>query len=479
MALAGVLIVAITAGFAANGYRMAFRDKELVHFLPSSKLLAVIDGRDRHEMPVVYEALEARNRVGDLDDAQKREFALYCLGQMQQSQDKPEFEGYVSIFTKSYDSDVLLTSDWTRYLSVLLERAAEAARPDLDEEARRVGVYALRLLTVHVYYDKGKNDELLREIAEIALSVQADPEAIWHHRWGDLILLAYKRGVVDSLSWGASVRRNIMDHVVLHTRGAARVGEPIAVSVSYDPGRSRSHRKDDVWSDWTPDFRVSVTPMRARLGGQETVLPDETMHVLTDHFDAAGTQVPVVFSDEQWRSIATGGSRLEVDLRLIVHYQNHRSEAFYESTIVDDRTLSRSVMVMAEDSPYLVQPVVDQEREQLVTAGLRAEIRRSRSRSGYPFEVIIQSDGGHPVAIAGYVFVILPDGEEVQVGPWLLPPGNSRWYREDIPAMGIPTDGRPIRVEVRPAHRIAVQSIDMREYWAEPIDFNVRYYEDP
>ncbi len=303
-------------------------------------------------------------------------------------------------------------------------------------------------------------------LVESALRIQRDHARPWDARWGNIVGQAALDGQITEAQWTQYAQHGLHNAFNLRVRQRVALAHPIVPFViEGGPGR--------VGDDYRvlPSFVLEIDTLKAQVGDVTVDLRPKTATIGDEDDD----QQVIVLSPDKWPDLEPGRYELHITGKGRLSDWAGGSDSFgglepvaeIDFHLTDDFELSREPVLKPVRSPDLASAV----RQAININGIKLE---QNDDAGHT--TLWHSFGflPSPVNLAFEAVAVADDGRE-----WPLATiceqadGKSHGWQlwSGLPLNPGETVPERITVECRPAPSVAAGTIDLYEYWAEPVIF--------
>jgi len=336
--------------------------------------------------------------------------------------------------------------DWASYKPLWLLRI-EARDPDVEVRVRAMNLIQRR--TRGGDLSAGQWRALVRD----GTAAQADPHSHWDHGWAWTLGDAREFGFIDDTAWTDLLHTAADGALRLEVRPRVAQGDPIPYRLVVDKPR--------VPMPTTCVLRAEL--VECRVGGQAAESRAETLDVALRGEPIALRRTELAIDTTMTGDVRPGDHPVELDVAFAIHHPE---------TGQDLRTFTRTFRSRVEvesGTTSATKTTADPTLAGAVERAIQLRAFWALWREEDQAELVITLRYP-PVDLAFKVFVVTPAGERIEFGEVAVAAGDWDSYRLsrtfDEQLVG------PVSVVFEPSEDVADATLDVFEYWGEPVQFD-------
>ncbi len=318
--------------------------------------------------------------------------------------------------------------------------STSASKAALEEITRRLGnssIIQLAEVTTLI-------DETLRR--------QVNLNQAWEPAWGEVVEVTNGMGLLDQIRWEQYLQQAVQHSVTLIVRPQVRVGDPIPYRVQLSGARSGS--KTRYWLEVKSE-QPKISNLAIR--GRGSMTHSSTL-CTTSSGNSSSTQH---LSPDEWQQL--GPAPLTVPVHLEVRFT--LQESYGKATLLQfTHTLSATLQVVPADQPT-ARAVHDPAHAVAMEKAIHS-VELEEKANG-ELSAVIKLDRP-PVGVAYQVVAHVAD-QPFKLGSITVKPGGQTHYHVSGDVKLGTAD--KVDVELVPSVDVAVATVDVLEYWGEPMIF--------
>ncbi|MEM0914408.1 MAG: hypothetical protein AAGK09_07335 [Planctomycetota bacterium] len=295
------------------------------------------------------------------------------------------------------------------------------------------------------------------------MQLQANPNAAWEPRWGEIVEFAREQGMVVDADWQAYIKTAVAMAMSLEVRSRVMIGDPI-----YRWVRDSRARLSDSSRRWHVKEMSRGFEVDGILDPRTVDVHSSSSGTVSGRHGGGGSGRGIDFNRDLWGDLPPGTYEVQQRIGLEVSEVGTGGwEPKGPPFLVFDHVLTGTFELTDEPT---VKAVVADEHRQAVRDALKIEsieFRRSR-RSGFDFQIELDHP---PVGLAFDVFAVADDGTEVKIGSVSEAANDSTHLSTGHSARGLTWTDPIVRVVFRPSAEQAARTSDVFEYWGEEVVF--------